>query len=92
MNCMITLIDDDDDDGDDDDDDYSEKQLGKSYLVPHAYMELGLVYKNLKMISESRASIEKAKSTKSKYLLEALIQLKAHGALKQLDAMESQIV
>lgn len=65
----------------------NESMLGKSYLVPHSFLELGLVYRALKCNKEARVWIEKARA-RSKYLLEALIQMKAHGVLRQMDSEE----
>ena len=63
----------------------NEPSLKKAYVVPHATLELGLVYKALGDKKEAKYWIEKARSSRStKYLLEALVQLKAHGAIRQI--------
>ena len=63
----------------------NEASLKKAYVVPHSTLELGLVYKELGDEKEAKHWIEKARSSRSsRYLLEALVQLKAHGAMRQL--------
>jgi tetratricopeptide (TPR) repeat protein len=64
----------------------------KSFVVPHALMEIGLVHKELGNLKQSRNLIEQAKTNKtsSKYMLEALVQLKAHSVLRQLDQLERE--
>lgn len=63
----------------------NEPSLKKAYVVPHSTLELGLVYKALGDNKEAKYWIEKARSSRStKYLLEALVQLKAHGAIRQI--------
>lgn len=63
----------------------NEHSLKKAYVVPHSTLELGLVYKALGDMKAAKYWIEKSRSSRSsKYLLEALVQLKAHGAIRQI--------
>lgn len=65
-------------------------RLQRTYILPHALMELGLVHKGMGDLKQSRSFIEQAKSHRSsKYLLEALVHLKAHSVLRQIDELES---
>ena len=69
----------------------SHASLQRSYVVPHSLMELGLVHKDMGDLKQSRSFIEQAKSNRSpKYLLEALVHLKAHSVLRQIDELESK--
>lgn len=63
----------------------NESCLKKAYVVPHSTLELGLVYKALGDNKSAKHWIEKARTSRSsRYLLEALVQLKAHGAMRQI--------
>ena len=64
--------------------------LKRSYVVPHSTIELGLVYIEMGDLEKGRYWVEKAKSCRSsKYLLEALVQLKVHSALRQIDELRA---
>lgn len=64
--------------------------LKHSYVVPHSTLELGLVYIEMGDLEKGQHWIEKAKSCRSsKYLLEALVQLKAHSALRTISELQN---
>ena len=69
----------------------NEPSLRKSYVVPHAMLELGLVLKEMGDLKQAKQWIEKARSGRpTKYLLEALVQLKAHGAIREINARKKE--
>lgn len=62
-----------------------EDSLKRSYVVPHSAIELGLTFIDMGDLEQGKNWVERAKSCRnSKYLLEALVQLKAHSALRQI--------
>lgn len=62
-----------------------------SYLLPHAALELGLTYMILEKKDDARHWIEKSREF-PKFLMEALLHLKAHSALRQLsDSTKSSL-
>ncbi|RWS19005.1 tetratricopeptide repeat protein 39B-like protein [Leptotrombidium deliense] len=60
-----------------------------SYIPPHASVELGLTYWKLDNLTEAKKWLERAMNDYSGYLIEALVHLRAHSALKRICEREN---
>ena len=55
-----------------------------TYIPPHAALELGYVYAEKKDLKNAKIWIERARSEYTSFLVEALVHLRAHGAMREI--------
>lgn len=54
-------------------------------MAPHACLEQGLTLWKAGLLDDAKLMIEKARENYSDYLIEAMVQLRSHNALKRID-------
>ena len=55
-----------------------------TYIAPHAALELGYVYAEKKDLANAKIWIEKSRTEYTSFLVEALVHLRAHGAMREI--------